>query len=146
MIILILTNYVCRLCYFNLRPGLIIKLIWSGWNSQKNSLEGGILSDKVFALNPKMRYKVFTKMNFDIIFYDMQLVRLLNDELLLSLQIYPQKSNFRKNLRYKVLTAQWRYGPLLSIPNLKFKTNTKKRDSTFLKTKTNYTGMLLDLS
>ena len=33
-----------------------------------NNLEGGKWSYEVFALNPKMRYKVFTKMNFDIIF------------------------------------------------------------------------------
>ena len=37
----------------------------------KNNLEGGKLSYEVFALNPKMRYKVFKKMNFDIIFSDM---------------------------------------------------------------------------
>ena len=31
-------------------------------------LEGGKLSYEVFALNPKMRYEVFTKMNVDTIF------------------------------------------------------------------------------
>ena len=34
----------------------------------KNNLEGGKLSYEVFALNPQMRYEVFEKMNFDIIF------------------------------------------------------------------------------
>ena len=33
-----------------------------------NNLEGGKLSYEVFALNPKMRFEVFTKMNFDIFF------------------------------------------------------------------------------
>ena len=66
-----------------------LNIQWS--KCPKNYLEGGKLSYEVFALNPKMRYEVFTKMNFDTFFKDMQLVWLLEDELHLILHIYQKK-------------------------------------------------------